>query len=68
MKKQFIKSLIIGFIFSSYSLFSPYLFNPNYVNKGTWNIGLQWLVLFICASGIMFSLEGIINVKKILKK
>lgn len=65
MKRRIIKSLIIGFIFASYSLFSPYLFDSNHVNKGTWSIWHQWFALFICASGIIFSLDGTIPSKKI---
>jgi len=44
------------------------LFDSNHVNKGTWNLGFQLLALFICASGIIFSLEGIIPSKKHQKK
>ena len=52
-------AIVVGFIFSSLSITSPFLFDSDYVNNGKWHLGLQWLVLWVFASGLIFCIDNI---------
>ncbi len=56
---KFYKAIILGFLFSTFSLFSPYIIEENYVNKGSWNIYVQWGFLWAWSSTIIFLFDRV---------
>lgn len=63
--KNIKKSIVIGLIFTSFAVFSPYLLNKNYENTAEWSSFIQFLFLWPCCSLIIYCID---NIKSNLKQ
>jgi len=53
--------MIQSFVLTVYILFVPYLINPNYKNNGSLHPNIQFLLLWIALTLIIFGTEIIYN-------
>ena len=55
LKKSIVSSLVVV----SFALFSPFLYDSSYINRGSWNICLQFIALWLLVTIAIFQINKI---------
>ena len=59
MNSPFRRILIAGFVIATYAKWSIYIFEPNHVDITKLHWSLQWLILWVLATGLISCINRI---------